>query len=291
MELQISIAQQLPEVTWNYEEIKAEVAAKAKEYATIVYTEDAEKEMKADRAKLNKFREGVEDEKKRIKNLYNIPYKNFEAQVKDVLDPINSVITQIDGNLREIENKWKSERQILLRNEWTNYINELRELVPFEKLDDGSQYKKSISDKKAQEWVRERINTIKTELKTLEVVPEEFRNTAVSVYLGGWSLSQALEEGSRLQRLAETRRKAEEEAQIRKEKEEAEKAAAGEQITLNFAGKPTPEPTPEPQPAPKETQPAPEKKFFIRFEAHGTRDQLMALKDFMDANLIEFTRI
>ena len=58
---------QLPGVVWNFEEIKKMVADKAAEYATIVYTEDQQKQMKADRAKLNKFVDAIEAERKAVK--------------------------------------------------------------------------------------------------------------------------------------------------------------------------------------------------------------------------------
>lgn len=58
----------LSEIQWNYEEVKAWVASRVEEYKNIAYTEDAVKDMKQDRAELNKAKTAIENERKRIKN-------------------------------------------------------------------------------------------------------------------------------------------------------------------------------------------------------------------------------
>ena len=54
----------LPEqITWNYDELKAELAEKVQKYETMVYTEDQVKDAKADRANLNKLKKALNDER------------------------------------------------------------------------------------------------------------------------------------------------------------------------------------------------------------------------------------
>lgn len=57
MELRITNPQEnwlTEQILWNNEELKAAIAEKVKDYKTIAYTEDSLKDMKADRADLNK---------------------------------------------------------------------------------------------------------------------------------------------------------------------------------------------------------------------------------------------
>ena len=58
MELKIYNPQEggfLQSIEWNFEELKAEIEEIVREYETAVYTDDAIKQMKTDRAKLNRF--------------------------------------------------------------------------------------------------------------------------------------------------------------------------------------------------------------------------------------------
>lgn len=59
----------LKEIQWNQEEVKAWVAARVQDYKNIAYTEDQVKDMKKDRADLNKLRTAFESERKRLKKV------------------------------------------------------------------------------------------------------------------------------------------------------------------------------------------------------------------------------
>lgn len=86
MELRITNPQEswlTEQILWNNEELKAAIAEKVKDYKTIAYTEDSLKDMKADRADLNKLKKAFEDERKRVKKICMEPYTKFEQQVKD----------------------------------------------------------------------------------------------------------------------------------------------------------------------------------------------------------------
>ena len=85
MELRITNPQEswlTEQILWNNEELKAAIAEKVKDYKTIAYTEDSLKDMKADRADLNKLKKAFEDERKRVKKICMEPYTKFEQQVK-----------------------------------------------------------------------------------------------------------------------------------------------------------------------------------------------------------------
>ena len=62
------------EIKWNNEELKAEIAAKMRDYRGLVFTEESIAEAKKDRANLNKLKSAFEDERKRVKKLCTILY-------------------------------------------------------------------------------------------------------------------------------------------------------------------------------------------------------------------------
>lgn len=279
----------LPEVQWNHEELKKYVADKAAEYATIAYTEDQAKEMKSDRATMNKFVTAMEDQRKQVKKYYEAPYKKFEEQVKDVLQPMRDTIGLIDANLREIDDRWRVERTALMKSAYAAAIGDLDKLVPFEKLVDDYCYKKSTTDKKVSQFYIDKVNRIRDDMKALEELPERFRDKATLEYLKAFSLSDALREGKRLEDL-ETEMERRRKERYEREQAELEAARAVEREARALA-RATPVNAPagaeEASEELDESPKAPE-IFTITFTAAGTKEQLMSLRQFMIDNNIQF---
>ena len=101
----------LKEIQWNQEEVKAWVAARVQDYKNIAYTEDQVKDMKKDRADLNKLRTAFESERKRLKKVCMEPYNLFEQQVKEVVALIDEPIQLIDSQLYELEERRKQQKK------------------------------------------------------------------------------------------------------------------------------------------------------------------------------------
>lgn len=92
MELKIYNPQEggfLQSIEWNFEELKAEIEEIVREYETAVYTDDAIKQMKTDRAKLNRFVNAISGERTRIRKLLLKPDERFGQEVKELtgIDP------------------------------------------------------------------------------------------------------------------------------------------------------------------------------------------------------------
>lgn len=63
MELRVNEVTIPEKISFNYEELKAELTEKVAFYETLVYTDDQVKEAKADRATLNKLKKTLNDER------------------------------------------------------------------------------------------------------------------------------------------------------------------------------------------------------------------------------------
>ena len=154
MELQIMTSMEpgvLPEIQWSNEELKAEVAAKAKEYASIAYTDGQETEMRKDRATLNKLVTAFENQRKEVKAFYQAPYQKFETQVKEVLGPVRDAIKVIDDGLAEIERQYRVDKTNKMREIYEANVGDLRAILPFEKTIKENWYKKAIKDKNLEQ--------------------------------------------------------------------------------------------------------------------------------------------
>lgn len=89
----------------NLEAVKQGLTVLAQNYKGIIVTDDDEryKEAKEQRAEINKIIKAVDDERKRIKKLYEAPLKTFEAQVKEVVAIADEAAMELDSNIKAVE--------------------------------------------------------------------------------------------------------------------------------------------------------------------------------------------
>lgn len=108
----IIVIEQLPIISQNLMAIKAKVDARTARAASLICTEDTVKEVKKERAELNKEFTALENERKRVKSAILKPYEEFEAVYKEC---VSAAYKAADETLKEkiadVENGLKAERQ------------------------------------------------------------------------------------------------------------------------------------------------------------------------------------
>ena len=93
------LAERLPAVVWNYEEVKAGVEQALAQYRDRVYTADMIGGAKADRAGLNKLAEAIAAKRREVKDWYLEPFQAFEGQCKEVEGMIAAASGEIDAQV------------------------------------------------------------------------------------------------------------------------------------------------------------------------------------------------
>lgn len=225
----------LRRIQWNKEELEAAVRAKIAGYENVVYTEENIKAAKNDRAELNKLIKAIEERRKQVKNIINEPYAVFEAELKEITALINEPVALIDQQVKAFEEKQKEEKKAAIKATYDENIGDLAEVLPFEKIFDSRYLNQTYKLATAQKEIVDKIDTVKTDLETIDSLDSKYKLNAKDVYIKTLDLSKALAENKRLADLeekleADKRRKAEEEAErkrqeeIRKQKEAEEQA-------------------------------------------------------------------
>lgn len=217
MELKInSVA--LPEnITFNYEELKNELIEKTSKYETMVYGEDQIKEAKEDRANLNKLKKALNDERIRQEKEYMKPFNVFKAQINEIISIIDKPILMIDGQVKEFEEQKKKEKAEMIALIFDS--TEHPEWLTLEQIFNQKWLNASVNQKTITEEIDTRIETIKKDLDTLQILPD-FSFEATEIYKTTLDINKALEEGKRL-------------AEIQKKKAEAEAAMVNQGIASN----------------------------------------------------------
>jgi len=247
-------------ITWNYEELKAELTAKASEYASIVYTDDQIKAAKADRANLNRLKKALNDERIRQEREYMQPFNNFKAQINEVIGIIDKPIEAIDRQVKAFENKQKDEKRKAITDYW-----EETGAPEWMRTYQTAWLNASRSLKDVQAEIDSLIAQSEKDLAVIHDLPA-YAFDAEKNYKQTRSLTEALSEAKRLEKLEE--QKAAYEAKQEKRKSEAAIAQ----------GSRTAEPAHEPEPA--HELPVEQPREWVSFKALLTTDDAKALKIF-----------
>lgn len=277
----------VPEIKWNNEELKAAIAEKMKEYKGLVFTEETISEGKKDRANLNKLRGAIDDERKRVKKLCMEPCNRFEKEVKEVLALVDEQINAIDVQIKEVEQ--------IKREEKRKAVQELFESIGFQKfvtlemIWDEKWLNASVTLSKVENQMKETMYRIGEEVGTISRLPE-FSFEAMEVYKKTLDLTQAIKKGQELADIQKRKEEALARQKAEEERSKAEEAATGKESE-------NPEEAADTHDAPKKaeendyTRVVSEPVMRIDFRVWGTKEQILALRDYMKQNNLKFGKV
>ncbi len=272
MELKIFNPQEggfVKEIEWNNEELKAKIAEKVKDYEGLVYVGEAQiKEAKADRANLNKLRNAIEDERKRIKKLCLEPYTRFEAQVKEVVALLDRPIAMIGEQIDAAEEAKKAAKKAEIE-ELFKTIG-FQNFVTLEAIWDPKWLNATVTMTKIEEAMRTRMYQIGTDVLTISEL-QDYKFEAMEVYKETLDIGAAIREGKRLLEI----QKAKEAAELARQ---AEEQAARERMAAE-AAKASQEPKEQAEPVREESRPLPDKEriLTITFRVTASESQFAAV--------------
>lgn len=273
----------LKEIQWNQEEVKAWVAARVQDYKNIAYTEDQVKDMKKDRADLNKLRTAFESERKRLKKVCMEPYNLFEQQVKEVVALIDEPIQLIDSQLYELEERRKQQKKKDIEALFDTIG--FQTFVTLDNIFDQKWLNASVSLGKIEEQMKSIMYKIGTDVATIGNLPE-FSFEAMEVYKKTLDLNKAILEGQRLAEIQKRKQQYEEE-----QKRIAEEKARQEEQEQSVLAEVVEETAPVEEKV--DASPEPVRPDLVRmdFRVWCTKEQLMDLREYLIANQIKFGRV
>lgn len=196
-ELKIQAPKNKP-VVWNYEQLRADLTTALKDYESRVYTEDTIAEAKEDRAKLNKLKKAINDERIAREKEYMQPFNEFKAQAKELCDMIDTASSGIGEQLEAFEQKRLDEKTSHIRTLFNDVASNYD--IPFitlEKVMNDKWLNKSTSDKAIVEEITERFEKAIKDLEVIRKMPS-YSFEAEETYKTCLDLNKALEEGEKI---------------------------------------------------------------------------------------------
>lgn len=268
--------QKFPQIKWNYEELKTEIAKAMQDYQNLVVTEDSEKDCKETRAKLNKLRTAIETARKDMKKKINEPLKIFEDQVKEVEEPIDTAIRNLDGQLQELVEARKEQKRKDIEVIW-NGIAKKPKYLTLERVWNDKWLNATYQMKQVTQDINDILKKDHENTETLAKLPK-YAYEAMQYYAQTLDIARAIDLANEHAEIE--RRKAEAEAK------KQEQEAAGKETEKILPDVPRNEVKKE-----EGTECNEEKLYTFRFEVRVTAGQAKTLGDFCREHGIKLTQI
>ena len=186
-------------IEFNFVEIKKELAGNLEKYQNMVVTEDAIKDAKAYRAKLNKLKEAIEKKRKEIKAECLAPYNAFEKQVKEIVSMIEAPMLAIDGQIKEFEAARKAEKMEEIGAYYKANAADIIDLVPFERIFDPKWLNATASMKSIEEEIDKTVTRISGDITIIKSMALECESAVLSRYIATLDMSEAMAEKTRFE--------------------------------------------------------------------------------------------
>lgn len=185
-------------VVWNYEELKSDLTTALADYNSRVYTEDTIAEAKEDKAKLNKLKKAINDERIAREKEYMQPFNEFKAQAKELCDMIDTASSGISHQLELFEDKRVSEKQKVI----TSLFDDIKSnydfpFITLEKIFNEKWLNKGTSDKTIATEITAVFEKAINDLAIIKRMPQ-YAFEAEEAYKESLDLNKALAEGERM---------------------------------------------------------------------------------------------
>lgn len=270
MELKINEVVLPAPITFNYEELRAELLQKVSVYETMVYTDNQIKAAKADRAALNRLKKALNDERIRQEKEYMQPFSAFKAQVNELCGIIDTATASVDKQVKEFEEQQKADKLQQIREFFENCnFGEIK----LEQIMDQKWLNASVSMKSIQEAIEAKGKQIANDLAVIDCLPS-YAFEARECYIDTLDLAKAVSYAHRLQEQAEKRAAWEAEQKKRKE---AAAAVKPTQVMTNIND-------------PDDIENIPD-RLWIGFQAYLSADEAKALGAWLRAQGIKYKAI
>lgn len=275
----------LGSLTTNAKQIRDIVMANLPKYDISNYTDDNIDQAKRDKASLNKAAKALNSKRLEIEKEFMKPFGEFKEVVNETVKLIGECSAKIDTVVKQNELQYKEKKKANIKTYFdgmnTNFVD-FNKVFKLEWLNKTASMKSVCSDIDAI------FAKVENDLSMLKGFGEDF-DVLRTYYMDTLNITSTIQYANRLKEQRE-RAKAAEEARIKEE--EARKAAEAKQVKsrpnnpFTMAEQKANEQTPFSQ---SRTQ---QSELLTRaFKVTTTRENIIALGDFMNAKGIDFDKI
>lgn len=259
----------------NAKNIKEKVLAILPNYSAENYDESNIDIAKADKALLNKSAKALNDKRIELEKKFNAPFEEFKTIIKETTDLIKQTSSKIDEVVKDVDNKEKNKRKEIIVKNYEEKINELKDILPLEKIfEDKWLNKGSFNDKgefKLVNELQDKINRVRNDLIAIGELHSKYEVELKNDYLNNFDLSRVIAKNTELIRKEELLKVQQEESQkaIIEQKEEKILEDASKKVMTYIT----------------------DDELTYTLKITGKRSQLVALKKFLETNEMKYEKV
>jgi len=250
----------------NATHIKELIIKSLPNYDVSNYNDDNIDQAKADKALLNNSAKALNSKRLELEKEFIAPFNEFKVIVNETITLINECSGKIDNVVKDNENAFKEKKKAHIVE---MFNSKGFELVPLDKIFNKKWLNKGSKDKDIEKEIDDNISKIKSDIETLNVL--EDADLLKSMYLDNLDLNRTIQ-------YADT---------LKKNREKVSTPISAPPVNSPFIQ------DVENKGLQPETVSQPEKtEMYTRaFKVVGTRDDIIALGDFMNERGIKFEKI
>lgn len=257
----------------NFEQLDESLELMMADYQNMVVTPESLALAKAERAKIRKTIEQIEDARKTVARIYRKPLDRFEDRVKQSLLVCDKAANHLDKQIKYI----MSEDAKAKLSELEAYFNEKRtedvDWLTFESIQNPRWKNVSFKMDDAKKEIDYEISKAISDQETIRGLDSEFETELLLEYQDSRNLSEVIRKNRKLRDAKRAREKREKEA-------EEKKAAAADPVAAKEAATPADEAVFDDPDV-----------FDILLRVKVTQRQLQALATFMRQIDVTFSRV
>jgi hypothetical protein len=287
----------LGSLTTNAKQIRDMVKNALPMYDISNYNDDNIEQAKKDKAALNKAAKSLNSKRIEFEKEFMIPFSEFKEVVSETVQLISECSSKIDNVVKQNEQAYKDTKKAAIIDYFeANNAN----LVDFNKIFKEAWLNKTVKEKNVFTDIDNILAGIESDIKTIESMTED-ADVLRTYYLDTLNINNTIQYGNRLKEQKERAKAAEEARQKAEEErlrihEEAKQQASNQQpVTPTpsnpFAGYTATNKIPFEEVVFKESPKSQPELLTRAFKVTTTRDNIIALGDFMNEKGINFDKI
>lgn len=265
------------EISFNFDELEAELTERLHHYNNLVVTEDSIKEAKTDLANLRKLKDAIDTRRKEVKQKCMAPYNAFERRVKELTALIDAPVAAINGQIKVFDEQEKAKKYEEITAAYLELVPEgVQNIIPLNRILDPKWLNKGTSMKSIREAIATIANRTNIDICYIESATAPEHLTAVRAkYIETLNIDAALDHRDKLVA-----------AERAFQQREAERATYQPPVE-----KEAPAAIQEPVKVAEPQHDKEEKLYLLRLQLQLTMQQANALKQFLANNKIDYVKI
>ena len=186
-------------ISFNFEELKTEIESKTQEYEVAVYSAENIGAAKTDRAKLNKLKTTLNEERLKREREFMEPFMEFKNQVAELIRIIDKPIKAIDTQVKAFEEEEKNAKRTACIDAFNDIDHP--DWLKYEQIENPKWYNKTTTMKDVKAEINNKLVVINSDLSIIKQASPDIV-TSEEYYKLTLNLADSLSEGRRAVEIA-----------------------------------------------------------------------------------------